>query len=61
MTSPKTFSIKFEPLFCVHRHALFICKFTSPCSMIQCRGKAAPYPPVGGGPAIRRGPQCILY
>ena len=29
-------SIKFDPLFCVHRHALFICKFASPCSMFVC-------------------------
>jgi len=29
-------SIKFDPLFCVHRHALFICKFTSPCSVFVC-------------------------
>jgi len=27
----KFFSTKFDPLFCVHRHAPFINKFTSPC------------------------------
>jgi len=29
-------SIKFDLLLCVHRHAHFICKFTSQCSMFDC-------------------------
>ena len=27
-------SVSLDPLFRVHRHALFICKFTSPCSIV---------------------------
>jgi len=35
-TRLQTFLIRFDPLLCVRRHALFICKFTSPCSMFAC-------------------------
>jgi len=34
LTTPN--SIKFNPVLCVHRHALFICRFTSPCSVFVC-------------------------
>jgi len=33
MTTPKTSSNKFHSFLCVYKHGLFICKFTSPCSM----------------------------
>jgi len=29
-------SIKCDPLTCVHRHALFVCKFSSPYSVFVC-------------------------
>jgi len=29
-------STEFDPLFSVHRHALFICNFTSPCFAFVC-------------------------
>jgi len=29
-------SIKFDPLLCVHRHAHYICKFTSSCHRVLC-------------------------
>ena len=34
LSKPK-FLTKFDPLFCVHRHALFICKLIS-CSVVVC-------------------------
>jgi len=29
-------SIKLIPLLCVHRHSLFICNFSEPCSVFVC-------------------------